>query len=66
MCGLDNVTADATMNADTQKGALIISSTGVLTHFPAATSLCYTTAGDLSSQQSNIAIGSYGSAAVDA
>ena len=42
MCGLDNVTTDATMNADTQSGALIISATGILTHTPADTSLCWT------------------------
>lgn len=66
MCGLDNVTEDGTMSASNMQGALMISANGQLTHFFPPTATCHTTEGDLSNQQSNIAIGSIGAAAVDA
>lgn len=65
LCGLDNVTEDSTMSVSTQAGALMITANNFLTHNFESTALCFTTEGDLSNQQSNIFIGSQGSAAID-
>jgi hypothetical protein len=65
MCGLDNVTNEPTMSADAQQGALIISATTLLTHYPDSSSECYTAAGAAANAASNIAIGVTGPQSID-
>ena len=63
--GLPDVSLSGPKTAKNQKGALIASADGILTHTPSPDSECYTQDGYDSQFSSNIALGIRGSAAID-
>jgi uncharacterized protein YkwD len=66
MVGLPFVGVDLVTSASTQKAALMFSANNDIDHFPPTSWLCYTGAGADAAGHSNIAIGYWGSDAIDA
>jgi len=66
MAGLDVVTNRADYDAAAQQAALIMAAQGSLSHDPASSWACYTSVGAATASKSDLALGTYGTAAIDA
>ena len=66
MAGMRDVTLDSTYNAKAQQAALMMSRNNQLNHTPPTTWKCYSSDGYEGASHSNLAIGFYGSNAINA